>query len=398
MPDTPLFMPHTQNQSNPQPTEIKRVGVIGGGQLAWMMAGAVSKLGIELVVQTPAKTDPAVAIASDTIIAAIDDAIATAKLASRCDVITFENEFINLEALKQLEAQGICFRPPLAALAPLLDKYHQRCFLRDINLPVPQFFAIEPGETISDVSFPIVLKARRHGYDGQGTFILKDRDSLDGTLQRLGQTPLLLEEFIPFERELAVIAARSSTGEIVVYPVVETQQEDQVCRRVLVPAKLEASIVEQVDAIARTILDRLQVIGLFGIELFLTTAGKVLVNEVSPRTHNSGHFSLDACETSQFEQHLRAVCGLPLGKVNLSHPCVMVNLLGYEHSERDYRAKRQKIAALPYTYLHWYGKTEARPGRKLGHVTVLLDNSTDADVRDQMLAIARKIESIWYEG
>jgi 5-(carboxyamino)imidazole ribonucleotide synthase len=387
---------------------VKRVGVIGGGQLAWMMADAAEALGIELVIQTPHPTDPAVGIASDTIFAPIDDATATAKLASRCDVITFENEFINLEALKPLVQQGICFRPRLEALAPLLDKYDQRCYLEDIGLPQPSFMTLE-GEVgneeflhtasfgqpmnLSELEFPLVFKARRHGYDGQGTFIVRDSNSLQETWKKLGHSSVLVEEFIPFERELAVIAARSVAGEVVVYPVVETQQEEQVCRRVLVPAEISLSVVEEIEAIAHTLLNSLQVVGVFGIELFLTSSGKVLVNEVSPRTHNSGHYTLDACETSQFEQQLRAVTGLSLGSPALQcDGAVMVNLLGYEYSQNDYLDKRQKLANLPRSFVHWYRKTESRPGRKLGHVTVLLDSPQ----RSSAQATIQKIESLWY--
>lgn len=387
---------------------MKRVGVIGGGQLAWMMAGAAEALGIELVVQTPNRSDPAVAIASSTVFAPIDDAAATAELASRCDVITFENEFINLEALDSLVQQGVCFRPRLEVLAPLLDKYDQRCYLEDIGLPTPSFMTLE-GEVgnhevnlpksfthslnLKDLDFPVVLKARRGGYDGQGTFILKDSHALESTWQRLKYAPALLEEFVPFERELAIIAARSAAGEVVTFPVVETQQEDQVCRRVLVPAAIAPTVEQEVKAIAHTLLDSLQAVGVFGIELFLTPDGKVLVNEIAPRTHNSGHFTLDACETSQFEQQLRAVSGLPLGNPALkSAGAVMVNLLGYEHSQSDYLAKRQQLAQLPHVHVHWYGKTESRPGRKLGHVTVLLETAN----RSEAEAIAQTIESIWY--
>lgn len=383
---------------------MKRVGVIGGGQLAWMMAGAAEALGIEIVVQTPSATDPAVEFAADAIFAPIDDVAATAELATRCDVITFENEFIDLEALKPLAEKKICFRPPLEALAPLLDKYDQRCYLRDLGLPVPRFFALEAvtstgkGDYSSptlptQLGLPVVMKARRCGYDGQGTFILKDRAALESKLQQLGQTPVLLEEFIPFERELAVIAARSVSGEIVIYPVVETQQEEQVCRRVLVPADISPAVAAEVDAIAHTLLDSLQAVGVFGIELFLTNTGKVLVNEVSPRTHNSGHFTLDACDTSQFEQHLRAVSGLPLGNPSLRcGGAVMVNLLGYEYSHNDYFAKRQQLNQLPKSHVHWYGKAESRPGRKLGHVTVLLESYQHLEAQ----LIAENVESIWY--
>ncbi len=403
-----------QGNLQPDPTgkgqegSAKRVGVIGGGQLAWMMAGAAELLGIELVVQTPHPTDPAVGIASETIFAPIDDAAATAELASRCDVITFENEFINLDALMPLAQKGVCFRPRLEALAPLLDKYDQRCYLEDIGLPQPEFMTLE-GEvgneelihtvsfgspmSLNELSFPLVLKARRHGYDGQGTFIIKDGTELQKIWKQLGYAPVLLEEFIPFERELAAIAARSVAGEVVVYPVVETQQEEQVCRRVLVPARISPAIVAEIEAIARTLLNSLDAVGVFGIELFLTTDGKVLVNEVSPRTHNSGHFSLDACETSQFEQQLRAVTGLPLGSPTLNcEEAVMVNLLGYEYSRDDYLEKRQKLAALPGTFVHWYGKAESRPGRKLGHVTV----ACNSPQRFEAQAQAREIESFWY--
>ncbi|GAB4176085.1 MAG: 5-(carboxyamino)imidazole ribonucleotide synthase [Coleofasciculaceae cyanobacterium] len=387
---------------------MMRVGVIGGGQLAWMMAGAAQSLDIELIIQTPYPTDPAVDIASNAVFAPIDDAAATAELASRCDVITFENEFINLEALMPLARQGVCFRPRLEALAPLLDKYHQRSYLEDIGIPQPSFMVLE-GEAdneefihadsfgqpmnLSDLEFPTVLKARRHGYDGQGTFIVKDSSSLQEIWKKLGYKPVMLEEFIPFERELAVIAARSLTGDVVVYPVVETQQEEQVCRRVIVPPEISLEVVAEVDAIARTLLNSLQVVGVFGIELFLTKNGKVLVNEVSPRTHNSGHYTLDACETSQFEQQLRAVTGLPLGSPALTcNSAVMVNLLGYEYSQNDYLEKRQKIATLPGTFVHWYGKSESRPGRKLGHVTALLDSKQPS----KALALTKEIETLWY--
>jgi 5-(carboxyamino)imidazole ribonucleotide synthase len=376
-----------------------RIGVIGGGQLAWMMGPAAQKLGLELVVQTPDRTDPAVAIAADVVLAAVADATATAQLATQCDLITFENEFVDLEALGQLARQGVCFRPSLDALQPLLDKYDQRCYLRDLGLPSPSFFRLEDwlaqhpdwAESGLDSTWPIVLKTRRHGYDGQGTFIIKTAQQLAATLPKLANIPLLVEEFIPFDRELAVIAARSVTGKIMTYPIVETQQENQVCQRVFAPARVDPAIAAAAEAIAHTLLDRLEAVGVFGIELFLTPAGKLLVNEVAPRTHNSGHFSLDACETSQFEQHLRAVAGLSLGSGAMRSPqAVMVNLLGFETARSDYLTQRQQLTALPQTFVHWYGKTESRPGRKLGHVTALVQSEA------AQKEIAEAIESIWY--
>ncbi|WP_239651453.1 5-(carboxyamino)imidazole ribonucleotide synthase [Neosynechococcus sphagnicola] len=248
-------------------------------------------------------------------------------------------------------------------------------------------------------TFPVVFKARRCGYDGQGTLIFPDQAALDLAWSqhqdpsKAWLTAPLIEAFIPFERELAVIAARSVMGEVVVYPVVETQQHQQVCRRVLVPADLPPQVIQTAQAIAQTLLTALEAVGVFGIEFFYTAEGKLLVNEISPRTHNSGHYTLDACETSQFEQHLRAVSQLPLGSPALKCPgAVMVNLLGYEYAKSDYWLNRQALAAMPQTFVHWYGKTESRPGRKLGHVTVLLDQAC----RAQALAIADQIESVWY--
>jgi 5-(carboxyamino)imidazole ribonucleotide synthase len=371
----------------------KRVGIIGGGQLAWMMADAVKKLGLELMVQTPQADDPAVAIATQTIFAAIDDAAATAQLVPLCDVITFENEFINLTALSPL-AQHIPFYPSLSSLAPLLDKYNQRSYLKRLDLPTPKFVALSEGTDLSQLGFPVVLKARQHGYDGKGTFIAKTRSHLEQLLDQLGKgsEQWLLEEFVSFDCELAVMAARSLTGEIMIYPVVETQQVDQVCRRVLVLPQ-QSTIIKQVEAIARTLLNSLDFVGIMGIEFFLVN-GEVWVNETAPRTHNSGHYSLDACVTSQFEQQLRAVCGIPLGDPALQCAgAVMVNLLGYESAEQDYRSQRQRLEQIPHAHVYWYGKSIARPGRKMGHVTVTLSSAD----REQALAIAQNVESIWYE-
>ncbi len=372
-----------------------KLGIIGGGQLAWMMGDAANKLGVELIVQTPGQNDPAVSIAQYSILAAVDDAAATEILATKCDIITFENEFVNLTALSLLEKNGVCFRPQLAALAPLLDKYEQRCYLQDLGLPVPQFFALsrekEVESQMENLGFPVVLKTRRHGYDGQGTFVIPDFATLSKIINH-SKAQFLVEEFVPFTKELAIIAARSVHGEIVIYPTVETLQKEQVCRWVIAPATITKEQSLEIEAIAYKLLNSLQYVGVFGIELFLTAEGKILVNEIAPRTHNSGHYSLDGCETSQFEQHLRAVCGLQLTNTTLNcASAVMVNLLGYETSQSDYQKQRQQLAEIPQATVHWYGKTEARPGRKLGHITVLLERNNRNAIND----IIHKIESIW---
>ena len=403
---------------------LKRVGVIGGGQLAQMLAKAATGLGIELWIQTPQASDPAVGMAAHTLLAPIDDLEATRRMAEQVEVITFENEFVDLDRLQTLADQGIQFAPQLESLRPLLDKLDQRHLLRSLGIGTPQFWPIT-GSTCRDwidslpwvptAAHPLVIKMRRGGYDGQGTFVVKSAQAVSDVFQTLqqnlapDQAPdqlLLAEEWIPFERELAIMAARSSSGEIRLFPPVETQQVQQVCRRVIAPVHMSSSVQTEVELIATTLLEHLAVVGLLGIELFLTADDKVRVNEIAPRTHNSGHLSLDACQTSQFEQHLRAITHLPLGDPSLMVAgAVMINLLGLEEGSTDrYATQLEAIARIPNAHLHWYGKAQSRPGRKLGHVTVL-DPSGGADQglgelgsRDRLLALARPIETLWYDS
>jgi len=375
-------------------TKIK-VGVIGGGQLAWMMAKEAKILGIDLIIQTPKNDDPAVSLADDVLLAKVDDVEATKKLANLCDVITFENEFVDLQALNDLTiTKNVKFYPTIKNLMPLLDKYDQRNYLQKIDLPIPNFISLDLLENNqSPFGFPVVLKTKRHGYDGQGTFILKNQTQFNQFLTKYQPNLMILEEFVPFVKELAIIGARNIQGEIKLYPVVETQQIDQVCRRVIAPANIDSKIIEKVNEIATKLLTNLDYIGVLGIELFLTKTGAILVNEIAPRTHNSGHFTLDACETSQFKMQLQTVTDLPLGDIKLKEKgALMVNLLGYETSQSDYLHQRKQLAEIEQSFVHWYGKKESRLGRKLGHVTVLLTEKTVKNISE----IIERIEEIWY--
>ena len=373
-------------------TAVKRVGIVGGGQLAWMLADAAKKLEIDLVVQTPQASDPAASIAVQTILASVVDATATSTLADHCDVITFENEFVDLESLGKLADRGVCFRPSLESLSPLLNKYDQRCFLRDRGLPTPEFSRL--CDRTQPIEFPCVLKTCRNGYDGNGTFIVRTQAEFEAVLEKVPMDALLWESFVPFTKELAVMVARAIGGEIVVYPVVETQQENAVCHSVRVPVVLPVGLEETIGAMGRAIVESLQVVGIVGIEFFQLADGRVLVNEIAPRTHNSGHYSLEACVTSQFEQQLRAIAGWPLASPDLTcGAAVMVNLLGFESRRSGYEGVRSRLAAIPDATVHWYGKEESRVGRKLGHVTVCL---VAADAL-KMDAIVREIEEIWYD-
>jgi 5-(carboxyamino)imidazole ribonucleotide synthase len=268
-----------------------------------------------------------VAIAQAAVLAPVADVAATTALAAQCDVITFENEFIDCDGLQSLVAQGTRFRPGLEVLALVLDKRHQREFFHRIGLPNPRYSFLDGPETEAEVvakakplGLPLVMKARRLGYDGYGTAIVKDLDQLMATWTTWGRAPVLLEELVPFTKELAVMVARSATGEIALYPTVETEQIDRICRRVVAPAAVGAAVASRMESLARTLVEALSLVGLVGLECFLTQDDRILVNEIAPRPHNSGHYTLDACATSQFEQLLRAVSDRPLGPTAMTAP------------------------------------------------------------------------------
>jgi len=371
------------------------IGVIGAGQLAQMMAIASQSLDINLIVQADQADDVAIPYADHAIIG--KERSHFQQLAQSCNCITFEHEFIDLNLLAQvLREFSPEFLPNLAVMAILVDKLHQREFLHQQGIAVPQFMAVDDLSSLEaaghKLGFPCVLKARRNGYDGKGTWVVHDATELNRAWQRMGAIPSVVESYIPYIRELAVIAGKSRDSEQVIYPVVETIQKQQVCQRVIAPAPVSDAIAQQAIAIAQQILHSLDSAGLLGIEFFLTAENLVLVNEIAPRTHNSGHYTIDACNVSQFAQLLRITANLPVIVPQMTVPyAVMLNLLGYENRDYDYAQERSGIANLPSTYVHWYHKTSARIGRKLGHVTVVGNNL------DQVLAMAESVHQLWYQ-
>ncbi|PLS68672.1 MAG: 5-(carboxyamino)imidazole ribonucleotide synthase [Cyanobacteria bacterium M5B4] len=359
------------------------VGVIGGGQLASMTAQAARSLGITVSILPDSSNDPGIQFAS-YVAQDIED------LVTRSDVITFENEFLDLSLLKTWERKGAKFLPNLNSLTCLLDKYEQRSFLLRHNLPTPEFSLIESYLSISQPVFPVVMKICRQGYDGKGTQFIYDMEQLTSSWQQLGKPPAIVESLIEFEQELAIMIARSVTGDISLFPVVETQQINQVCRCVIAPARISEQTKTTIETIVQEIVQKLNYIGILGVEFFLTKNDEVLVNEMAPRPHNSGHYTIEGCLTSQFDQLLRSILGLPLAPTTMTSPvAIMVNLLGLQITDSEYNDRLIQLKQLPQTYLHWYNKTP-RPGRKLGHVTILTDNY------NQGLDIATIVEKIWY--
>lgn len=374
----------------------RSIGVVGGGQLAWMLASAARDLDLALHVQTPSAADPAGPLAASVVEAPITDVAATAELARRCGAISFENEWVDLEGLAPLEAAGVRFMPRLQALAPLVSKRGQRQLLAQLNLPAPRWTDLPPtGALPEGWAFPVMAKASRGGYDGKGTELLRRPADLAALVRRVDPADWMLEDFVAFDLELAQLVCRDSRGQVLCYPLVQTHQHQQVCDWVLAPAAVPQAVQAFARNIACSLVTALDYVGVLSIEFFYGPGG-LQVNEIAPRTHNSGHVTIEASRTSQFAQQARIVAGLPLGPVDLQVPgALMVNLLGFETSDSAYLPQRDDLAALPGATVHWYGKQGARAGRKLGHVTLVLQ-AEDAQAR-QTEAMERlaQVRAIW---
>ena len=375
------------------------IGVVGGGQLARMLVQAAAERYVPVAVQTPSGQDPASEGATRQVSADPRDVAGTRDLVQGCCGVTFENEWVDIAALRPLERQGVCFSPGLKALSPLVDKLSQRQLLDELAIPAPPWCAlteISPSQPALPKGwrFPVMAKASRGGYDGKGTLALHSIEDLAHLLRRVEADDWLLESWVDFERELALVVSRDRQGRVRSFPLVETHQHRQVCDWVLAPAPADQSIEALAYNVAVSLLTKLDYVGVLALEFFFGLDG-LQVNEIAPRTHNSGHFSIDACNSSQFDQQLCIVAGLPVPMPELiSNGALMVNLLGLEGAaplEERLAALRQ----LPDAHLHWYGKTPETPGRKLGHVTVLLAGP-DADARaEQSSQALRQVRAIW---
>jgi 5-(carboxyamino)imidazole ribonucleotide synthase len=349
---------------------LPTVGVIGAGQLARMMQPAAVALGIRLVLLAESADASAAQVIPDTTVGDYTDLATLQAFAARCDVVTFDHEHVPTAHLEVL-ARSVQVRPGPQALVCAQDKVVMRRRLSSAGLPCPRWRSAESAADVvdfaADAGWPVIAKTPRGGYDGKGVALLADPAEAAAAFQRWG-APLLLEEAIAFTRELAAVVARSPSGQAVAYPVVETVQRDGICAEVVMPAPIADEHALAAQSIALQVAAELDVVGVLAVELFDTADG-VVVNELAMRPHNSGHWSIEGAITGQFEQHLRAVCDLPLGAPDpVADTAVMVNVLG---GCADIAAQYRSVMAHdPGARIHWYGK-EPRPGRKVGHVTVL---------------------------
>jgi 5-(carboxyamino)imidazole ribonucleotide synthase len=377
------------------------IGVVGGGQLARMRVQAAAQRDVPIAVQTSDAADPAAGLASRLVAADPRDVAGTRELVVGCDGITFENEWVNIDALLPLEQQGVRFQPSLAALSPLVDKLSQRQLLDDLAIPSPPWCPlslISPAQPAlpQGWTFPVMAKASRGGYDGKGTVVLRDIDGLAQLLRAVPADDWLLESWVDYELELALVVSRDQRGRIRHFPLVQTHQHQQVCDWVLAPAPVDPSVAALAYNVAASLMTKLGYVGVLALEFFYGPAG-LQVNEIAPRTHNSGHFSIEACTSSQFDQQLCIAAGLPVPDPELkSRGALMVNLLGLDperHPPLDQRL--EALEAVPGLHLHWYGKSPETPGRKLGHVTLLLEGDTLLKRRDEAESALAAIRRIW---
>lgn len=365
---------------------IARLGVIGGGQLARMMIPAAGRLGCETTVLDPTAGSPGGELATREIVGAFDDASALRALVEASTLTTYEIETIDTDVLRTLEAEGHRIVPAPAVLAVIQDKLLQKQRLAEAGIPTSEFIGVDEPDarSLADFGLPLVQKARRGGYDGRGVAVFTDVVIEEQVLR----TPSLVERFVDYRCELAVLVARGGDGDTRSWPVVEMVFDDRanVLDLLIAPARIDETIAERAREVAIRAVEAVDGTGVFGVELFLTRRDEILVNEIAPRTHNSGHWTIEACATSQFEQQVRAVAGLPLGDTRQHSPAVMVNLLGSADAHGTPVIEGlDAVLALPGVAVHLYGKKTVRPWRKMGHVTI-----TAADA-DSALALARRV-------
>ena len=377
------------------------IGVVGGGQLAMMLIEAGIKRNIEFFVQTESKEDPAINLTTNYVLDKTDSLEGTKELITKCNCITFENEWLDIHQLLKIKKQDVRFIPSLESLAPLINKISQRQLINRLGIPGPNW--IELSSVVKnhrilpkEWNYPVMAKTSKGGYDGKGTKVINDSKELNDLISNNNKDNWFLESWVNYERELALVASRDSKGRIRTFPLTETFQVNQICDWVFAPADVVRDVQLMAYNVASSILVELNYVGVIAIEFFYGSSG-LIVNEIAPRTHNSAHYSIEACTSSQFDQQVCIAADIPLEEPNmLFNGAVMINLLGLPaHNKLPLEERLKKIKNIKDAHLHWYGKSIEMPGRKLGHLTVQLW-STQIDERlKEAKRIHKKIRAIW---
>ncbi|QUC65433.1 5-(carboxyamino)imidazole ribonucleotide synthase [Nitrosopumilus sp. K4] len=356
----------------------KVLGIIGGGQLGMMIAEAAKSIPehvSKIIVLDPTENCPAAQVGAEQIVADFKDEAAIVKLAEKSDIITYEIESGDSDVLKSVESKAE-IEPSPETLKIIQDKFLQKTFLNNNNIPVPEFVEISSIENLEKklehFGYPALLKARRDAYDGRGNFKIDNPDQIKEAFDYFKGQKLMLEKFVPFKMEVSVIAARNTKGQIKTFPLVENIHEENILRETIAPARVSEEVAKKAEDIANNTMTVLKGAGVFGIEMFVTQDDQIVINEIAPRVHNSGHHTLQSSETSQFEQHLRAILGLELGNTKLVYPTIMYNVLGSKSFEGKYKPITMSE---PNVFLKMYGKEISKPLRKLGHFNVVGKNN-----------------------
>jgi 5-(carboxyamino)imidazole ribonucleotide synthase len=357
----------------------RTIGVLGGGQLGRMLAMEGRRMGYRVGVLDPVENGPAAQVADFSVQSEWTNTQRVLDFVAQVDVVTLETELVPWKLLAEIERVKDT-RPSSFVLALVQDRLVQRQFLQDHHLPQTLFASIKGrgdlAHAAQQVKFPAILKTRRSGYDGKGQTRVASETHLSDAWKELNEVPSVLETVVPFKIELSVVLARSLNGDIQIYPLAENVHRQNILHTTRVPAQVGETVRSRAEELAASLAEALDYCGIMAVELFLLEDDVLLINEVAPRPHNSGHFTFGACVTSQFEQHLRAICGLPLGGASLMHPVTMVNLLGDLWQEGQPRWDR--LLAHPQVRLYLYGKSQAEPGRKMGHFLLLEEDGAHA--------------------
>ncbi|GEN50255.1 N5-carboxyaminoimidazole ribonucleotide synthase [Alkalibacterium pelagium] len=357
------------------------IGIIGGGQLGRMMAFSAKERGYRIAVLDPTPDCPTAQVADLHIEAAYDDLDALKELARSSDVLTYEFENVDAETIEHVrEAVDIAVPQGTELLLNTQNRLTEKDFLKNSGIPIAAYAKIETEENLEEavgaLGYPCVLKTVQGGYDGKGQVVLESDADLEEASALIKKGTCVLEEWVTFEKELSIMVARNASGDVVTLPVSENIHEKNILLKSIVPARVSEEVMAEARQIAETIAEKMTLSGVLGVELFLTSEGKLYANELAPRPHNSGHYSIEACSDSQFDLHIRAICGYPLAKVELLKPAVMVNILG-EHFEQALNLNSSQ----PTWHVHDYGKKDVKNGRKMGHVTILTAD-TDKTLKD----------------
>tara|TARA_B100000700_G_scaffold331636_2_gene466348 strand:- start:3441 stop:4634 length:1194 start_codon:yes stop_codon:yes gene_type:complete len=377
------------------------IGVVGGGQLALMLAQAAKTKEVELIVLADSDNDPAVFESQKIIYSRKDLSVAIESLSLKCDFITFENEWLNIKELNNIDDSNKKFIPSLQSIEPLIDKISQRNFLKKIGFSGPDCIQLNSSQINfnklpTSWDFPVMAKARSGGYDGKGTRIIRNLNDLKNLYDTVNIDNWFIEEWIPYEREFAITVSRDKRGKVRFFPLVETKQSSQICDWVLAPANVSHSIEQMATNLASSLLCKLDYVGILSIEFFYGLKG-LQINEIAPRAHNSAHYSIEACQSSQFDQQLCIAADLDIKHPDLVVPgAVMVNLLGLSNDfDLTLEQRLQRLREYSCGHLHWYNKGVETPGRKLGHITILL-KSTDSDSRKvEAQKAVEDVRKIW---